>query len=57
MPSMLRREAHRFVPANHGSKQLQMPIGRVLSLRTAAHQVTNGIEGVERGVSYVPNVQ
>lgn len=54
---MLRREAHRFVPANHGSKRLQMPIGRVLKLRTAAHKVTNRIKGMEGGVSDVPNVQ
>lgn len=57
MPDMLRREAHRFVSANHGSRRLQMPIGRVSCLHTAAHKVTNGIEGVERGVSYVPNLQ
>lgn len=54
---MLRREAHRFVPANYGSKRLQMSVGRVPSLPAAAHKVTNGIEGREGGVSDVPNVQ
>lgn len=54
---MLRREAHRFIPANHSRKRLQMLIRRVFGLYAAAHKIANRVEGVERGVSDVPNLQ
>lgn len=54
---MLRREAHRFIPANHSRKRLQMLIRSVSELYAAAYKIANRIEGVERRVSYVPNLQ